>query len=182
MKKCTRCEVEKELTEFWQRKDRGTGYHTICKQCMNSDRKNRNAHKLEEIYAKQREGYQKHRQKRLKWMHDYWENLSDEKKDEIREKKRISFQNSQEQKRKKAEYLKNVYDQQKYKANMQVSDAIRRGKLVKPTHCQVCNTEDLLDGHHSDYSKPLQVLWVCRKCHVAIHKSLKEGTNANYRD
>lgn len=27
--------------------------------------------------------------------------------------------------------------------------------------------------HHPDYSKPLEVVWMCRPCHLAEHKRLE---------
>lgn len=42
----------------------------------------------------------------------------------------------------------------------------RRGLLVpEPCACGAVKVEK----HHEDYSKPLQVSWVCRKCHLAEH-------------
>jgi hypothetical protein len=43
---------------------------------------------------------------------------------------------------------------------------------VKPDHCSICRSSEWIEAHHSDYSKPLEVLWVCKKCHNAIHKRL----------
>lgn len=43
--------------------------------------------------------------------------------------------------------------------------ALRKGKLIKPTNCQRCSQVMRLEGHHHDYSKPLEVEWLCRKCH-----------------
>lgn len=43
----------------------------------------------------------------------------------------------------------------------------RRGKLV-PKPCEVCGDE--AQKHHEDYSKPLQVMWLCRGCHVEHHR------------
>lgn len=56
----------------------------------------------------------------------------------------------------------------KERARGRVRDAIRHGKITKPGTCQLCNKETpahLLDGHHHDYSKPLEVKWLCRSCH-----------------
>ena len=39
---------------------------------------------------------------------------------------------------------------------------------IKP--CEVCGYENT-DKHHDDYSKPLQVMWFCRKHHIQRHRS-----------
>lgn len=44
----------------------------------------------------------------------------------------------------------------------------KRGKLIK-TPCVNCGEIDT-EKHHPDYSKPLDVIWVCRKCHLELHK------------
>lgn len=51
--------------------------------------------------------------------------------------------------------------------------AVRKGLIKRPTHCARCGALDprgrdgrtLLQGHHADYSKPLDVEWICVKCH-----------------
>lgn len=54
--------------------------------------------------------------------------------------------------------------------------AIRSGKLANPQQCSVCeSTERFTDGrtaiqaHHDDYNKPLEVRWLCQKCHFEWH-------------
>lgn len=47
--------------------------------------------------------------------------------------------------------------------------AIRYGRLVRPDHCERCGEKCYPDGHHHDYSKPLDVEWLCRSCHIAHH-------------
>ena len=51
-----------------------------------------------------------------------------------------------------------------------VKYALKTGKLVK-TACQVCG-EEKVEGHHPDYSKPLDVVWLCKAHHAEIHKSM----------
>ena len=41
----------------------------------------------------------------------------------------------------------------------------RRGKLVP----QACACGDKAEMHHEDYTRPLEVIWVCRKCHLKLH-------------
>jgi hypothetical protein len=38
MKKCTKCGVQKPLSEFQKRQDRPSGYQSSCKKCLNSAR------------------------------------------------------------------------------------------------------------------------------------------------
>ena len=52
----------------------------------------------------------------------------------------------------------------RYAARTAVSNALRSGKLVKQS-CGMCGTVDNVQAHHPDYSKPLDVLWRCFKCH-----------------
>lgn len=56
-----------------------------------------------------------------------------------------------------------------------VRSAIERGDLIRPNSCERCgvlaqNTKDgraYVQAHHRDYSKPLDVEWICAKCHRA---------------
>ena len=52
---------------------------------------------------------------------------------------------------------------EKYKAHMVVNNALRCGKLIKQL-CEVCGSKEV-ENHHNDYSKPLEVRWLCRKHH-----------------
>jgi len=45
--------------------------------------------------------------------------------------------------------------------------AVRTGKLIRPTICSSCKKHfNMIEGHHEDYNKPLEVKWLCRKCHA----------------
>lgn len=62
-------------------------------------------------------------------------------------------------------------------AHRLVREAIVRGDIVKPTTCTRCNAvprprrdgASTLQAHHSDYSKPLDVSWLCVGCHTKEH-------------
>lgn len=60
-------------------------------------------------------------------------------------------------------------DPQKRAARVAVGNAVRAGKLLRSPECQVCGVTTDTHGHHEDYSKPLEVLWVCTACHALIH-------------
>lgn len=56
------------------------------------------------------------------------------------------------------------------RARVLLHNAVTRGKIVKPAQCEDCGVETKLDGHHPDYSKPLDVMWLCRRCHMRHHR------------
>ncbi|KKK81651.1 hypothetical protein LCGC14_2811270, partial [marine sediment metagenome] len=47
--------------------------------------------------------------------------------------------------------------------------AIRDGRLERPTICPSCDVETFIEAHHEDYSKPLEVKWLCDDCHRKEH-------------
>lgn len=53
---------------------------------------------------------------------------------------------------------------EKVRARDAVANAIRRGKLSR-LPCEVCG-EVKSEAHHGDYSKPLEVRWLCRPHHL----------------
>lgn len=53
-----------------------------------------------------------------------------------------------------------------------VSKALRDGIITKPDKCSKCKKKaKLIDAHHEDYRKPLDITWLCRSCHVGLHKN-----------
>ena len=65
----------------------------------------------------------------------------------------------------KAEWAKR--NPEKRKAHNAVSNGLRDGKISRMP-CQVCGAEKA-QAHHEDYSKPLDVDWVCVSCHAKHH-------------
>lgn len=61
---------------------------------------------------------------------------------------------------------------EKLKAHRTLNNAIRDGKITRPSICEVCFEEGLIDGHHEDYSKPFDVDWLCKKCHKELHRKV----------
>jgi len=57
------------------------------------------------------------------------------------------------------------------RARQAVRHAIARGDLVRPKICSNCGLEKFVEGHHADYSKPLEVVWLCKKCHYSLHST-----------
>jgi hypothetical protein len=59
----------------------------------------------------------------------------------------------------------------KISANRKVAYALKIGELIKPGKCEHCGINSIkLHGHHPDYNKPLETIWLCPKCHKGEHK------------
>lgn len=52
-------------------------------------------------------------------------------------------------------------------AQVLLNNAVRDGR-VKKLPCWVCGSADV-EGHHPDYSAPLDVVWLCTEHHKEIH-------------
>ena len=64
-------------------------------------------------------------------------------------------------------------ERQKAKARSVFAIALRQGKLKRPIRCSKCRDKPgndnfgrpKIEAHHEDYRKPLEVQWLCLKCH-----------------
>ena len=59
--------------------------------------------------------------------------------------------------------------QNEIKTHILLREAVRKGEIIKPKNCFVCKKRKFLNGHHPNYNKPLEVLWLCHSCHRTIH-------------
>lgn len=62
-------------------------------------------------------------------------------------------------------------------AEQTVCHSVENGKIEKPCTCSMCNQtfeKQRIHGHHADYSKPLDVVWVCGMCHGKIHQEIND--------
>lgn len=54
------------------------------------------------------------------------------------------------------------------KASRDVTNAVRDGRLIRQP-CEVCGA-DKVEGHHLDYDKTLEVIWLCPTHHREAHR------------
>lgn len=71
-------------------------------------------------------------------------------------------------------------NQNKKRAQVQVMNALRRGDLARLEECEDCGSNKLIEAHHDDYAKPLDVRWLCRLCHRNWHRLNGPGINADH--
>lgn len=60
---------------------------------------------------------------------------------------------------------------ERIKANRKLNYAVKKGYIIKQP-CLVCGDNQSI-AHHDDYSKPLEVLWLCELHHKLRHRELK---------
>ena len=60
----------------------------------------------------------------------------------------------------------------KFKARDVINGLIRSGKLKRQTSCSDCGCKCKPEAHHDDYSKPLEVRWLCKQCHTSKHSEV----------
>lgn len=66
-------------------------------------------------------------------------------------------------------------------ANRAVEAALKDGAIENPGVCYGCGCkagEHRIEAHHHDYSKPLDVVWLCTPCHrrMDAQRRIREGS------
>lgn len=153
MKPCIDCKIDKDLSEFHTHHKMKDGRLNVCKschkkRCIKHREKNREALKIKD-------------KERAKLPH----RIAARKLYETTEVGKLN--------RKKSLSNWNKNHPQKRSAHQAVNNAIQSGKLVKKP-CENCGTSDGVEAHHEDYSKPLEVVWLCDFHHKSRHHELKK--------
>lgn len=145
MKTCFKCHESKELSEFYAHKAMKDGHLNKCKACTKNDVKANTAEHADYYRAYDRARHYNGTKPR------YSTNGSPRAKDEWAKR-----------------------NPEKRAAHKAVGNAVRSGLLVKPDVCSRCREPGVLHGHHEDYSRQLDVEWLCRNCHGREHRRYDE--------
>lgn len=143
-KKCFKCGKKKTRTEFYRHPQMADGLLGKCKDCTRKDTGDR-VKRLQSDPLWVVKERARHREKSRKY------------RDEGRAKKQEKHGHT---------------DQVKRLANTVAGNAIRDGRLI-PQPCEVCGKKKT-QGHHEDYSKPLDVVWLCTRHHADRHIYLRD--------
>lgn len=135
MKTCTGCGLQKELEDYYY--DKKKLYHFArCKECT-------------------KEHVRANRAKRIDYYREYdlmrWDR--DGKRGEASKEAKLRGGRAWAER-----------NMEKRDAYAKVWSAIRSGKLTKQP-CEVCGSDTDVEAHHEDYSKPLDVHWLCTEHH-----------------
>lgn len=150
MKVCKVCGETKPLDDFPRHPSTTDGHLIRCKVCHNIIRRAR-------YKANPQRGRNAARKWRLKNPKQYKENQArwrTENRDKVHDYDRQYREANQE----------------KRQAKQLAFRAVERGDLIRPDSCSECGKECVPHGHHDDYSRPLEVRWLCHACHLGWHR------------
>ena len=150
MKVCKECNSEKDLSAFYKHPQMQDGHLNKCIECVKKIVKKHRDLNIEKIKA-----YDRERAKTPERMAKHREYARSEK-GKLSHKKAL-------------DNYKKRYPL-KYASRVITGNAIRSGKLIRASNCSECGSKEKIEGHHDDYTKPLEVRWLCEKCHKNWHK------------
>lgn len=157
MKTCFKCEEEKDESEFYAHKKMSDGLLGKCKNCTKKD--------VSDNRDQKREYYIEYNRKRAMLPH------------RVEARQRYAKTAEGKAAAKKARLSWKIANPKKLDCFNKVNYAVSTGKIVKKTECESCGGNRRLHGHHCDYDKPLDVIWLCSGCHMAWHKKNGPGLN-----
>jgi hypothetical protein len=152
LKTCRRCKEEKPLHDFGRKKISADGLNWWCKKCNveanTAYRKTENGSVKLKEYRNSDRGRMvaKNADKKFR-SSEKWKIWIDETKDKYAFRRR---------------------------ARRMAMHAVYMGRLDRKP-CEVCGTNEKIEAHHDDYSKPLDVRWLCQAHHRQWHAEHKEG-------
>lgn len=164
-KKCNKCLDNKSIAYFYKQKCGLYGRTGECKDCRrlrsrkwnseNKEKKSETGKKWHQLNKRNRKEYnEKWRKQNPEYFREYYKQNRQIRLDS---NKRFRLRHPE-----------------RYEAYKKYRYAIKSGKLKKSTQCQMCGEKEIkIHGHHVDYMKPLEVIWVCLECHKQIHKRKK---------
>lgn len=147
-KRCMKCERTKPLSDFYKHPKMADGHLNKCKDCAKRDVRGNRLANIEHytMYDNQRA----FDPERVAARDEY------AKTEAYRESHGRSTKAYRER------------NPERYKAQTAVNNAVRDGKLIKPARCG-CGGPGKVQAYHDDYSKPLEVRWMCHVCHEREH-------------
>jgi hypothetical protein len=164
-KKCICCGVIKELSMFYSHPAMSDGHLNKCKDCCkkhSTENRMKNIDRYREYdrnRPNKKERAKKTYERKIKLREE-----DPEKYDSIYHKARKNYRTNH---------------REKYLANSKLEYALEVGKIIRPSVCSRCGIECTPQGHHFDYSKPLDVIWLCAKCHAAVHVEIRKQKRLN---
>jgi formylmethanofuran dehydrogenase subunit E len=150
MKICFKCNKKKDLSKYYIHPQMKDGHLNKCIECTKKD-------------------VNKYRKDNLNYCTEY-DRLRATLPHRVQSRK--DYQKTENGKKSiRKSHLKWIANNpEKRAAHIILNNRLREGK-IKKKRCEKCG-EKKSHAHHRDYSKPLDVKWLCIKCHSFRHKVL----------
>ena len=165
MKTCARCGVGKELDEFQRDRSRKDGRQNYCRKCRyevaSLYRQTPRGREARRAYRQTPNGREARREADRRY----------EQTPQRREAKRKYRQTpaGREVRREfHRRYRQNPDHRPSILARLALNKAVYAGEVARGS-CAHCGTTSRIEAHHPDYSKPLDVVWLCRFHHRELH-------------
>lgn len=180
MKKCKKCHLDMAETEFYRN-------HDECKRCWNQycSKRIKEKKELDPNYLNTRRVYlQEWRKNNPEKQKKYTKTSLEKNKDKINAKRKSpearkalnesvkDWRRRNPERFKETERLRKQRKKEQTLAVAKINQKISRGLIIKPSKCEKCQKDCNPEGHHEDYSKPLEVKWLCHVCHRHAHGKL----------
>ena len=175
-KVCTGCKVKKQFEEYGKDKKGKFGLNQKCKECCR---------KRDKSKYRSKESIEKHKKYKAEWqrknrdllntrLRDRYEKNIEKSREEAR-KRAVKCRKSKKYKEKKNDYDREYRKEypEKVQARDKVKYAVSTGELIRSSQCELCKKVCHTHGHHQDYSKPLDIIWLCPTCHISHHRNHK---------
>jgi len=169
MKKCCKCKQIKEFSDFYKNKSKKDGLCTECKSCQKMFWKSQRGKDIKRNSAKKYR--ETNKEKIVEQKRKYYQTFAGTESHQKANKKYCSSDNGREYYRNHAKRQREKFPQ-RAKARRELGHAVDAGKINRPDTCVFCGKQSFTEGHHKDYSKPLEVDWLCRDCHKNLHQEL----------
>lgn len=136
-KKCKRCNIEKQSSEFYRI---GNRLDSSCKECR-------------KLVVRQ------YRDENVDKVREY-----DRERGKLAHRKERCIVNTRKRRRDPDGYMV---------AHNAVARALNSGKIERMPCC-MCGTTEKVHAHHDDYTKPLEIMWLCVVHHKSRHSFLEQ--------
>jgi len=170
---CKTCGRELPLDRYYFWKKRNS-YDCHCKECV-SERKKM-------LYrTKYGEHHREYNRKRYQENKEYCDKKNKEWVEKNREKHNSYTRKYKEKNKEKIKLANKKYEREnpeKVRAHHYLNNRIHRGLIKRGESCEICGAEGYVEAHHDDYSKPLDVIWCCKKCHWKLDEARREKERA----
>lgn len=154
---CRLCGIEKGLDGFYKHPSSKTGYDSKCKDCAKA--------MIKAARERNPEHYREFDRQRAM------------RPDRVAARKAYRATASGKEAVKRAHRAYERKQPERHYARIALGHAVRDGKVFQWPICAVPTCDCyIVEGHHPDYSRPLDVVWLCNKHHREVHNMAKAKT------